>query len=80
MMWTSLNVARVRIARRAFSTAPLVSSWNEWDTLEEVVVGIADGSAIPPLHPAEEAKIFHLSNHLFSMESQLWFMIRIVLR
>eukprot|EP00940_MAST-03C_sp_MAST-3C-sp2_P000743 g743.t1 len=62
MMWTSLNVARVRIARRAFSTAPLVSSWNEWDTLEEVVVGIADGSAIPPLHPAEEAKIFHLSN------------------
>jgi glycine amidinotransferase len=39
-----------------------VSSWNEWDPLQEVVVGIADGSAVPPLHPAEEAKVFHLPN------------------
>ena len=42
----------------------LVCSWNEWDPLEEVIVGVAAGSAVPPLHPAEEAKIFHMPNTL----------------
>ena len=56
-----ITKASKRIAR-FLSTRTIVSSWNEWDPLEEVVVGIADGSAVPPLHPAEEAKIFHLPN------------------
>jgi len=42
----------------------VVCSWNEWDPLEEVILGLADGSAVPPLHPAEQAKIFHLPNTL----------------
>ena len=35
----------------------LVSSWNEWDVLEEVIVGVATGSAVPPAHPAERTKV-----------------------
>ena len=50
------------IARRALSQK--VCSWNEWDPLEEVIVGLAEGSAVPPNHPAEEAKIFNLPNTL----------------
>ena len=56
MITTRRKIARFLSTR----TKAIVSSWNEWDPLEEVVVGIADGSAVPPLHPAEEAKIFHL--------------------
>src|SRR5438105_12060104 len=32
-----------------------VSSSNEWDPLEEVIVGVIDGAAVPPWHPALEA-------------------------
>ena len=54
-----------RLKQRFLSTArPIVNSWNEWDPLEEVILGLAYGSAVPPNHPAEQAKIFHLPNTL----------------
>ena len=34
------------------SQAPLVSSWNEWDPLEEIVVGSADNACYEPIEPA----------------------------
>ena len=34
-----------------------VSSFNEWDPLEEIVVGIVDGAHIPPRHLAVEAPL-----------------------
>jgi glycine amidinotransferase len=34
-----------------------VSSYNEWDLLEEVIVGIMDGAAFPPYHIAMEAPL-----------------------
>jgi glycine amidinotransferase len=27
-----------------------VNSWNEWDPLEEVIVGRLDGAVVPPFH------------------------------
>ena len=33
------------------SRTPVVSSWNEWDPLEEVVVGSADGACFEPTEP-----------------------------
>jgi len=35
----------------------VVCSWNEWDPLEHVIVGRADGAMIPPLEPAVDAKV-----------------------
>jgi glycine amidinotransferase len=35
----------------------LVNSWNEWDPLKHVIVGVADGCFIPPSEPASECKI-----------------------
>ena len=32
-----------------------VSSYNEWDPLEEVIVGVIDGAAVPPWHVSLEA-------------------------
>jgi glycine amidinotransferase len=34
-----------------------VSSYNEWDLLEEVIVGVVDGAAFPPYHTALEAPL-----------------------
>jgi glycine amidinotransferase len=34
-----------------------VSSYNEWDLLEEVIVGVVDGAAFPPYHIAVEAPL-----------------------
>ena len=34
-----------------------VSSYNEWDLLEEVIVGVVDGAAFPPAHVAVEAPL-----------------------
>jgi len=34
-----------------------VSSWNEWDPLKHVIVGVADGGCIPPPEPALDAKV-----------------------
>jgi glycine amidinotransferase len=42
--------------RPALSSAPMssaacsVNSWNEWDPLEEVIVGRLDGAVVPPFH------------------------------
>ena len=35
----------------------VVNSWNEWDPLKHVIVGVADGCCIPPSEPASETKI-----------------------
>ena len=40
-----------------FSTPTVVNSWNEWDPLKHVIVGVADGCCIPPAEPASEPKI-----------------------
>ena len=34
-----------------------VSSWNEWDPLRHVIVGVATGSHVPPPEPAVNAKV-----------------------
>jgi glycine amidinotransferase len=34
---------------------PIVCAYNEWDPLEEVVVGVVDGACIPPWHVALKA-------------------------
>jgi glycine amidinotransferase len=36
-----------------------VSSYNEWDLLEEVIVGVVDGASFPPAHIAVEAALPH---------------------
>src|SRR5215471_9234601 len=47
--------------------ACVVNSWNEWDPLEEVVVGRLEGAAAPPAHvtmvgnlPARAARLYPL--------------------
>jgi len=35
----------------------VVNSWNEWDPLKHVIVGVADGTCIPPAEPASDSKI-----------------------
>ena len=35
----------------------IVNSWNEWDPLRHVIVGVADGTHIPPAEPALDAKV-----------------------
>lgn len=39
------------------SPRQIVNSWNEWDPLKHVIVGVADGCCIPPSEPASEPKI-----------------------
>src|ERR1041385_5470988 len=34
-----------------------VSSFNEWDPLEEVIVGVVDGATVPPSHIALRATL-----------------------
>ena len=35
----------------------IVNSWNEWDQLKHVIVGVADKANIPPMEPALEPKL-----------------------
>lgn len=35
----------------------IVNSWNEWDPLKHVIVGVADGGCIPAPEPALDAKV-----------------------
>ena len=35
----------------------LVNAFNEWDPLEEIIVGVADGAAVPPSHIALKATL-----------------------
>ena len=41
----------------ATESACPVSSYNEWDPLEEVIVGIVDGATVPPSHIALKATL-----------------------
>ena len=34
------------------NTLPIVNRWNDFDPLEEVIVGIADGACFPPPEPS----------------------------
>jgi len=34
-----------------------VNSWNEWDPLRHIILGVADGCCIPPPEPALDAKV-----------------------
>ncbi|HEX2049562.1 MAG TPA: amidinotransferase [Actinomycetota bacterium] len=38
-------------------STPVVGSYNEWDPLEEVVVGVIEGAVIPPWHDAFKATL-----------------------
>ena len=38
-------------------TKTTVNSWNEWDPLKHVIVGVADGGCIPAPEPALDAKV-----------------------
>lgn len=44
---------------------PIVNSFNEWDPLEEVIVGVIDGAAVPAWHITLEATMPSQYNHLF---------------
>ena len=46
-------------------TAAAVSAHNEWDPLEEAIVGTIDGAAIPPWHVSLEATMPSASAALF---------------
>ena len=46
-----------------FNTNSPVWSWNEWDPLEEVVVGIIDGATIPELTPEVKVGNIMSSGH-----------------
>lgn len=46
-----------------------VLCYNEWDPLEEVIVGVLDGTAIPEWHVALEATMPEESEHLFRTEA-----------
>ena len=35
----------------------IVNSWNEWDPLKHIIVGVADYCMIPPPEPAVECKV-----------------------
>ena len=35
----------------------VVNSWNEWDPLEEIVVGSADGSCFKPTEPGNRPQV-----------------------
>jgi len=39
------------------SRKTVVNSWNEWDPLKHVIVGVADGCCIPPPEPAVSCKV-----------------------
>lgn len=43
--------------RLGADTPARVNSWNEWDPLRHVIVGVADGGMIPPPEPALDAKV-----------------------
>lgn len=52
-----LNSSAARRTDLAVAPAPKcpVSAHTEWDPLEEVIVGVVDGAAVPALHPALQA-------------------------
>jgi glycine amidinotransferase len=47
---------------------PVVNAHNEWDPLEEVIVGILDGATVPPWEPVTPAVVHH--EHLLDFYRQ----------
>jgi len=47
---------RARASADAAAKKIIVNSWNEWDPLKHVIVGVPDESSVPALEPAFEAK------------------------
>ena len=46
-------------------TEKIVSSWNEWGRLQEIILGNADGSAVVDCkHPCEQARMYHCEERL----------------
>ncbi len=45
---------------------PVVNSHNEWDTLQEVIVGRIDGAAVPPIEPALLANTYPSNLEFFN--------------
>jgi glycine amidinotransferase len=39
------------------TTRRAVNCYNEWDPLEEIIVGIVDGASVPPWHPSLQAPL-----------------------
>src|SRR3989338_516337 len=59
-------------------TPPIVNSFNEWDPLEEVIVGVIEGSTIPEWHvtleatmPKEHQNLFRQNGGKLFPESQI---------
>ena len=50
------------------SSACPVNSWNEWDPLQEVIVGRLDGAVIPPFH----VSVTHNNSYLISWLHRLF--------
>src|SRR5437867_474502 len=54
MSFESQNTAAAAKRQKESAPRPVspVCSYNEWDPLEEVIVGVLDGASIPPMHLA----------------------------
>lgn len=50
-----LPMTLVEMTRQATMKTPVVNSFNEWDPLEEVIVGILDGATVMPWEPGLRA-------------------------
>ena len=48
------NLSQLKLNASLFSNQPfpVVNSYNEWDSLKEVIVGHVEGAAVPHLEPA----------------------------
>ena len=47
---------------------PVVNAHNEWDPLEEIIVGIVEGARVPPWEPVTPAVVHH--EHLLDFYRQ----------
>ena len=46
-----------RYLETRLNNKPIVNAWNEWDELEEVVVGNADNACFEPTEPGSHPKL-----------------------
>jgi len=53
------------IQKLPVTSYPIVNSFNEWDPLEEVIVGVIDGAAIPSWHVTLKATMPSLHWHMY---------------
>jgi len=79
---TKVIPASVRLPSDAAEVSCPVSSYNEWDPLEEIIVGRAEGQRVPFLHPDLQVTrkafpmLFHASfKYLLTLMNacKLWF-------